>query len=467
MKKVFALMLILLVGLAPAVAQDDDEDLDPIHFDHIQKFDGTQTCLECHMDAAKDVFHSAHYQWKSLTPDMVGSSPGHTQGKMVDINDFCTNPGASWIEIVKNDKGEMIADGCAKCHVGFGLKPSETMSQAQLENIDCLICHAPGYQRKIVEVDDGYRWVPKDDGDLLTLRAQNVMRPTAPMCMRCHVGAGGGTNFKRGDMESAHFEPELDLDVHFYNDMACVDCHTTENHRIAGRGVDLSTTDLPGVKVACENCHDTEPHEKAVLNRHAGSVACTTCHIPDFARYDATDMFRDWSHVHQHENGKWEAVMDMQKNVKPAYAWWNGKSVIQDPGQPVKLVDGKVQIARPDGDITDKDARIYAFKLHGGKLPLLKETKQLIPIYVNHVFKTGDVTTGVIKGAKDYMGKDITKDDFSWVTVERYMGLFHEVLPAKQALKCNACHGAKADRMDWEALGYEGDPRKTGGRFKK
>jgi predicted metalloprotease len=37
----------------------------------------------------------------------------------------------------------------------------------------------------------------------------------------------------------------------------------------------------------------------------------------------------------------------------------------------------------------------------------------------------------------------------------------HMVVPAKQALKCTACHGKKATRMDWEALGYpNGDPKK-------
>jgi hypothetical protein len=36
----------------------------------------------------------------------------------------------------------------------------------------------------------------------------------------------------------------------------------------------------------------------------------------------------------------------------------------------------------------------------------------------------------------------------------------HMVVPKSQALKCNDCHGAKG-RMDWQALGYSGDPRRT------
>ena len=60
-RKVFALMLVMLaVGYLPAVAQDDDEDMDPPHYEYVEQFEGTKTCLECHMDEAKDVFHSAH-----------------------------------------------------------------------------------------------------------------------------------------------------------------------------------------------------------------------------------------------------------------------------------------------------------------------------------------------------------------------------------------------------------------------
>ncbi|TAK83853.1 MAG: hypothetical protein EPO20_16570 [Betaproteobacteria bacterium] len=67
-------------------------------------------------------------------------------------------------------------------------------------------------------------------------------------------------------------------------------------------------------------------------------------------------------------------------------------------------------------------------------------------------------------GAKGFRGKEITARDVSYVEVERWLGLFHEVVPKAQALKCNDCHGANASRLDWKALGYRGDPQKTGGR---
>jgi hypothetical protein len=43
------------------------------------------------------------------------------------------------------------------------------------------------------------------------------------------------------------------------------------------------------------------------------------------------------------------------------------------------------------------------------------------------------------------------------VDTVRYMGIFHEVEPAKNALRCLDCH-SEGGRIDWQALGYEGDP---------
>src|SRR3989304_6033750 len=44
-----------------------------------------------------------------------------------------------------------------------------------------------------------------------------------------------------------------------------------------------------------------------------------------------------------------------------------------------------------------------------------------------------------------------------------YWPLPHMVVPAEHALQCQDCHGENG-RMDWEALGYYGDPMLWGGR---
>ena len=44
-----------------------------------------------------------------------------------------------------------------------------------------------------------------------------------------------------------------------------------------------------------------------------------------------------------------------------------------------------------------------------------------------------------------------------------YWPITHLVTPAEHALQCVDCHSPNG-RMDWEALGYYGDPMRWGGR---
>ena len=62
---------------------------------------------------------------------------------------------------------------------------------------------------------------------------------------------------------------------------------------------------------------------------------------------------------------------------------------------------------------------------------------------------------GVKEATEAYYG--IHDADFTWVETVRYMGIYHEVQPATHALRCLDCHGG-GDRLDWQALGYAGDP---------
>ena len=69
--------------------------------------------------------------------------------------------------------------------------------------------------------------------------------------------------------------------------------------------------------------------------------------------------------------GRFEPHIEFAKNVKPAYAWWNGKGTAALLDQPVKPgANGKVSMYRPEGSIDDPKARISPFKYHTGKLPI-------------------------------------------------------------------------------------------------
>ena len=475
MKRALQLFFVLCVAvsgsISPAHAQAQGEGtlLANPHQGFLQSFEGTKTCLGCHEAQAKHVFGSIHYQWKAPAPNLINSGDQKI-GKINSTNDFCTNPSFQWIAILTNDQGKVIGNGCSKCHAGLGAKPSETMSQAQLENIDCLMCHAPNYRREVGKKDDGsLAWMPvaRGNSELMANIAQSVGKPTNLNCLSCHVGSGGGLNFKRGDLETAHLNPTRDFDVHMGSGMQCIQCHKFKEHKVEGAGTQMSGMDWPTneQRPQCENCHRGAVHKVAALDRHTAAVYCTTCHIPTFARKDATDMRRDWSKAEEVKGeGRFEPQIELARNVKPAYAWWNGTGSIALLGEAVKAgPNGKVSMYRPAGSISDPKSRIYAFKYHTGKVPVETATNVMIPVQVGPTFRTGNTTASAIGGAKAFLGKDITANDMSYIEVDRWMGIFHGVVPKGQALKCADCHGA-AGRLDWKALGYSGDPQTTGGR---
>ena len=211
---------------------------DYTHQEYFENYEGTTTCLECHEDEAESFFHSQHYQWKGESPGLVNSE-GQRLGKANTINDFCTNPMASWIDLIRNSRGEIVSKGCSKCHAGNGLKPEEELSQAQLENIDCLICHARGYRRDLYETEEGgLEWRPilwKNQEGLNSV-SKRIVRPERVMCLRCHSASGGGPNFKRGDLEYALADPEPDFDVHVANEgKALLGVRPQETKRVAPR----------------------------------------------------------------------------------------------------------------------------------------------------------------------------------------------------------------------------------------
>ncbi|MBM4130757.1 hypothetical protein FJ250_06980, partial [bacterium] len=403
-----------------------------------------------------------HYQWQGETPALVNAK-GRRLGKLNTMNDFCTNPLASWIGNAANSDGKVIAQGCSKCHAGLGLRPEPTLSRAQLENIDCLICHASGYRRDLYQDDAGtWAWKPilwRNQPGLDSV-AKRISMPKRAMCLRCHAGAGGGPNFKRGDLEYELADCSPEFDVHMAsggNNLECVDCHRGKDHRVRGRGSDLSGTDSPDDPLDCETCHDARPHGVAILDRHTDRVNCTVCHIPTFAKKDPTDMVRDWSTPYRHEAAnKWSATITMGQDVTPVYAWFNGKSRVTLMGESVQPgPDGAVTLMRPEGSRQDKSAKIHAFKLHQAKLPLLEDRGWLVPLAVDEFFIDGDLHKAVVEGAEAAYG--VHDAAYRWAPVQRYMGIFHEVQPAERALECLDCH-REGGRLDWRALGYKGDP---------
>jgi hypothetical protein len=308
-----------------------------------------------------------------------------------------------------------------------------------LANVDCLICHSPDYQRTVVKNEDGsFGLAPVEGLDLLAA-AQSSQRPTNEMCTRCHLGASGGPNYKHGD-----FPTSPDVDVHLAAGLQCVDCHTSQNHKIAGGGY-MIAHELPEVEVACTNCHG-EPHEgdnAPILKMHTARISCQTCHIPSYARDPnyPTQMVRDYSQpVLNEAKGLYGPTVTLENDLIPVYFWWNDH-LMETPPKPV-------------GSIDDSEAKISPWKPMEVTVPFDAETDT--PVYIKQgVYQIqGDLDAAVVAGVEasgqEYSG--------AWepVTELMYFDVTHQVAPAAESLKCADCH-AEEGRLDFAALGYPED----------
>ena len=413
-------------------------------------------CLPCHADQAGQIYASAHYQWQGEALYDAANGP-LLQGKISDaFNSYCIHILGNW-------------NACGGCHAGLGARPvlAATPTDEQLRNIDCLICHQKEYRR--VKVNGVF--VP-DTANMtvsLTQAVQTVHRPNRATCLNCHARAGGGDAVKRGDLALASATSgDTNYDVHMSTagaDLSCVDCHTTQNHRIAGKGSDLRETDLD-VQLACTACHagkgSANGHATADVNRHVARVACQACHIPTYAKNaadtaatEATETHRSWKTSHALAP-PYHPSSDKANNLTPRYRFWNRYSTNYRLGEVAQLdaATGAYPTSRPDGDVKDTspDNKLYPFKYKTAEQPLMNSSGKLIALDTSVYFATADPGAAIRAGLAN-MGY-AESEAYSWVTTDTFQLLNHQVSPAAQALACTACHGAAA-RVDLKGeLGY-------------
>jgi len=438
--------------------------LNTSHAGRYTQYEGSKTCINCHQTQVHEAHASVHYQWQGPAPDVTNISHG---GKLGGINDFCGFPDINFIGQITNLDNQVVGAGCATCHAGMGAKPEPVATAAQLNNIDCLVCHSENYKRKVEkQVDGSFHFVPAAENmtvSVLEAITDIQKTPSRGSCVNCHSYAGGGCNNKRGDLEEAHRDPpSADFDVHMADrsiggaGLLCTDCHTTSEHKIAGRGTDLRPTEL-NVKVACTNCHNSRPHNNTSIDKHTAKVDCSVCHIPRFAKIIHTDMVRDFSKPAQIDSEKrlYEPNIVRQANVTPVYRFNNGTSWIYEFGTAVTYgSNGLVTMAEPLGNRAD--SKIYPFKRHLARLPIDSDSQRLLPMKLGILFSTGNVSQAIQQGTAE-VGWSLN-NGIDFVDAERFMGISHEVSPKAEALNCDACHG-NTNRMDFVALGYE--PKQT------
>jgi len=436
----------------------------------------TQACLECHNQAADQVMQTIHWTWEYQDP-----VSGKTLGKKHDINNFCVAVTSNWAR-------------CTSCHAGYGWKDAQfDFNDAQ--RVDCLVCHdttgtykkfptAAGFpvsEPKEFPPGSGKIWTPPD----LAYIAQHVGKSSRTTCGSCHFYGGGGDGVKHGDMDSSLAAPPKEVDVHMSPqgaNMSCSDCHAKTAHQIGGsryqghpadpHGKDLPVSD--GHPTTCQSCHGNAPMHNAKLNDHVDKVACQTCHIPAFARKEATKTFWDWSQAGQdlpinnpHVYLKIKGKFVYERNVIPDYAWYNGKVrdryLIGDRFDPSK----ELELNPPAGDINDPNAKIFPFKIHHATQPYDKKYNILL---TPHTYGPGGYWSDfdwdkALRDGAEAFGLPYS-GDYGFARTAMYWPITHMVAPASEALQCNQCHtpDGSPGRLDWKALGYPGDPMIYGSR---
>ncbi len=460
-----AIILIPTIYFLPRAEKRSDDPwqnlpLHPIHTDHTHILeergpfetgqDVTNACLECHENSASEMMATAHWTWESEPYEIEGHDEPVTIGKKNQINNFCIGIQGNW-------------SGCTSCHAGYGWDSADFDFTVE-ENVDCLACHdTTGTYIKSTAGN------PAEGVDLMDV-AKNVGIPGRENCGGCHFKGGGGNAVKHGDLDETLYYPPDRVDVHMgEHDFLCTDCHRTEAHLVSGRSISVSLDSKN--QIACTDCHSEELHKDERINVHLDSVACQTCHIPEAATRDATKMFWDWSTAGNddivestHEYLKIKGSFVYEDDFVPEYHWYNGDAeryILGDEMDPNSVT----AINMPLGDITDETARIFPFKVHRGKQPY--DTVN------NYFLQPKTVGEGGFWTEFDWdqalrLGSEIVGMDYSgeydFAETEMYWPTTHMVEPADQALTCGYCHGEDG-RMDWEALGYYGDPIDWGGRF--
>ena len=426
--------------------------------------DVTRKCLECHDTAAHEVMQTSHWTWE-LEQDITGHKNMY-RGKKNALNNFCISINSNWPR-------------CTSCHIGYGWKDSQ-FDFNDGSRVDCLVCHdttetyvKPGPAAGMPAGFTGNAKLDQKPVDLVGV-AQSAGAPSRGNCIACHAYGGGGNNVKHGDIGSYMKSPTKDYDVHMGTDgedFSCQSCHATEQHNIKGNAMVVS----PGGEnhLSCTDCHEGEPHAESLLNTHTARVACQTCHIPEFAKEMPTKLYWDWSTAGQ---DKVEVDTDQYgketyhknkgnfiwgKNVIPVYAWYNGKGGAYLLGD--KIDPGKVtRLSWPEGDRNDMSAKIYPFKVHKGKQIYDAKYNYLItpkvfgpPNDPDAYWVTFDWQKAAAAGMKE-SGLPFS-GEYGFAPTEMYWRINHMVAPAKKAVGCLDCHGDNG-RMDWQVLGYKGDP---------
>jgi len=406
----------------------------------------TEACLTCHTETHKEIMNSAHWNWERVS--YIEGRGVASVGKKNVLNNFCI--GASSNE-----------QACAKCHIGFGMS-NDHFDFNNARNVDCMVCHDNSKEYQKGAAMAGY----PDRSVNLSKVAQHVGRPENINCGGCHFYSGGGNNVKHGDLEESLMACTRETDVHMASNgmnLSCVDCHTAENHQIKGKLYSVSSTNEN--RANCTDCHTSTPHHEKRLNTHFATVSCQACHIPFYAKENATKMTWHWSEAGKLKDGEPYEEKDSSGNVcymskkgaftwkqhvVPDYRWFNGTAGHYLLGD--TIASSPVEINTLYGSHDDGKSKIVPVKIHYGDQIYDTKLKTLVQpkLYAKHhgdsaYWKDFDWKTAAEAGM-NRMGMPFS-GEYGFVETEMYWPINHMVSPASEALSCSDCHTRNNGRL--------------------
>lgn len=279
---------------------------------------------------------------------------------------------------------------------------------------------------------------------------------TVAGCMNCHYKDVA----KRGD----DFDILNNNDVHIAAGFLCQDCHLkwddgdSDHQFLKGTAIDTTEPTMMGTLSCTSACHfgdeqqqahDAQPHSMktnkgGVLNEHTDKVACETCHTG--LRPNAALASRQWNVFTS--DGK-PLTTKRAAGWLPEHKWYDntGPGASGDNHLPILTYTERRDAA---------GAKIYPFNTVTVDWFVRKKDSAYDDIIIVPEVKAADTDND----------RTVTVDEMrvfykqaTLKTADMNFSINHSVVPAVDAFRCNDCHGRGGWVLNWEQLGYPGDPR--------
>ena len=301
---------------------------------------GHRGILNCHTEASKQLHQTTHWTW-AFTNELTGQE----LGKRNVVNNFC-------VATATNCR-------CTSCHIDS--VEGQSFDLTSEKNVDCLACHDTTGTYKKFPTGSGHpptrtssasclrRWTSRRSPRTSASRAG---KPAAP------ARFGGGSNgVKHGDLDASlakrHGRAHGRGGLNFTCGNAARPAATSRGKPLRDKAVDregVVIQAIPDLKAFYESCHGMRPHPDTAnqkLNDHTDKLACTTCHVPEYARGEhKTKMWWDWSTAGLRENGK--GVIKKDADGYDTYHFKKGDFVWEDNVVP-EYRGSTVRFATPFG----------------------------------------------------------------------------------------------------------------------